>query len=1026
MTPKKNNRPKYWRSLSELEGDSEFQEFVQREFPTPTEQAPLSDKGRRRFMQLMGASFALTGCHWKQEKILPFSKRPDGVVPGVPNNYVTSMDLGGVSTGLIVKSFDGRPIKVEGNPKDSVTLGGTGTYHQASILGLYDPDRSSKVLQGGKPSTAKAFDEALFAAFADAAKKGGAGFAVLSQASSSPTLARLRGQLFTQAPQAVWVAYEAGDAAGPRKGSELAFGKSVDVQLHPAQADVLVALDSDLLSVAAPGGIGNARAVASRRDPDDGKMSRIYALEANLTEIGSLSDHRAAVPPSAIAAIAAFIDAQVSSARGSSGAQKAPSDAALGGAKIKKMLDVLVKDLVEHAGKSLVVAGSKHPPEVHALVHRINSVLDNVGKTITYHQPADVIFGGGDDLANLVADIDGGKVDTLLIIGGNPVYDAPADSNFDGALKKVKTTFHLGLYSDETAALCSWHSPQTHYLETWNDGRAVDGTSRFAQPLIDPVLEGRSELELLARLLDLSVQDARGLVRETHNLVDEKAWRKAVHDGQSGSKSPVVEVELQSLTEVTLAQPSGLEVMFDLDPALYDGRYANNGWLQELPHPLAKLAWDNAALIAPETAKKHGLSDGHLCTVTVDGRSVSLPCLFAPGQAEGTIGLSLGYGRREAGVVGGSAIKEIDSVGVDTYAVRSSKAPHFAMGGQVSKSGGRQVMALTQNLWAIDAIGKTGEKQREDVLVRESTLENYKEFKKAPHHGGEHHGPAHPGDIKGMVHHPPLLNLWQSPVSYDDKKWGMAVDLNKCHGCSACIIACQSENNIAVVGKTEVAKGRELTWLRVERYYKGDETSAELRQQPVMCQQCENAPCEQVCPVGATMHSKEGLNDMVYNRCIGTRYCSNNCPYKVRRFNYRNYNLEAYGMTPFTGTDDPRAKLKAMAFNPEVTVRSRGVMEKCTFCVQRIQNVKITAKNERRPIEDGEIKTACQQSCPTGAIVFGDLNDPKSEVRKLHQRSRAYELLQELNNRPRVNYLARISNPHPELSSQDGHSSEHH
>jgi Fe-S-cluster-containing dehydrogenase component len=386
---------------------------------------------------------------------------------------------------------------------------------------------------------------------------------------------------------------------------------------------------------------------------------------------------------------------------------------------------------------------------------------------------------------------------------------------------------------------------------------------------------------------------------------------------------------------------------------------------------------------------------------------------------------------------------------VNVYAIRTSKAPHFSLGGQVEKSGGRQQLALTQNLWAIDAIGKKGEKDREDILIRETTVESYQAFQKTPegqaqtagwlaHKAGqtsnhlrgksaaegEHHE-LHDGNIRDKVHHPPLLSLWEPPVSYDDKKWGMAVDLNKCHGCSACIVACQSENNISVVGKSEVAKGREMSWLRVERYYKGDEKNAELRQQPVMCQQCENAPCEQVCPVGATVHTTEGLNDMVYNRCIGTRYCSNNCPYKVRRFNYRNYNLEAYGITPFTGTDDPRAKLKAMAFNPEVTVRSRGVMEKCTFCVQRIQDVKITAKNERRSIKDGEIKTACEQACPTGAIVFGDLNDKNSRVKKYQERSRAYELLQELNNRPRVNYLARISNPHPELSSQDGHSSDH-
>ncbi len=1023
MKPKNNKRPKYWRSLSELEGEPDFQEFVEREFRSPTEQAPLSAQGRRRFMQLMGASFALTGCHWKEEKLLPYSKRPDGVVPGVPNHYSTMMELAGVATGLIVKSFDGRPIKVEGNPSDSTTQGGTGAYHQAAILGLYDPDRSSKVLQGKTVTGAEAFDAALLAAFAE---EKGAGFAVLSAASSSPTLLGLKASLQKQAPQAKWMAYEPTHTSGPLKGAQMALGQSVKTLLHPEKADILVALDSDMLSSATEGALGYSRDVASRRNPDSGKMSRIYALETNLSEVGCLADHRVAVRPSAIAAIAAYIDAKVSAASKAAGAQKLPSDAALGGAESKKVLDVLVKDLLAHQGTGLVTVGSQHSPEVHALVHRINHVLGNQGKTLSYISAPAQISGGADELATLVADMDGGKVHTLLILGGNPVYNAPADVNFKGALAKVKSTFHVGLYNDETAQQCSWHSPETHFLETWSDARAADGTIRIGQPLIDPVLEGRSSYEILAKMLGLVQRDALSLVRKSTGLLDDKAWRKAVHDGSVGPKSPSLTLNLQSLAGVTLGESKGLDVLFDVDPALHDGRFANNGWLQELPHPLAKLTWDNAALIAPITAKENGLGDGFLCKVTVDGRELILPCLFTPGQAEGTIALALGYGRTEAGVVGGSSKKDIASVGVDVYSVRTSKAPHFASGASVAKAGGRVELAVTQNLWMIDEVGKSGEKAREDVLIREATTTDYSDYKKHAGEAKDHHGPAHPGDIKGKVHHPPLLNLWQPPVSYDGQKWGMAVDLNKCNGCSACIVACQSENNISIVGKNEVAMGRELSWMRVERYYKGDEKDSEVRQQPVMCQQCENAPCEQVCPVGATMHTSEGLNDMVYNRCIGTRYCSNNCPYKVRRFNYRNYNVEAYGMTPYTGTDDPKAKLKAMAFNPEVTVRSRGVMEKCTFCVQRIQNVKIVSKNNKRPIVDGEIKTACEQSCPTGAIVFGDLNDPKSRVRAAQQLPRAYELLQELNNRPRVNYLARISNPHPELSSQDGHSSEHH
>lgn len=1006
----KSQKPQYWRSLSELEGNPEFQEFVSREFREPLEQEPLAGAGRRRFVQLMGASFALAGCHWREEKVLPHTARPDGVVPGVPVQYATVMDVAGVATGLLVKSYDGRPIKVEGNPNDSTTLGGTGTYHQAAILGLYDPDRSSRVMQGATPSTWEAFDQALLGAYAPLAKASGAGLAILSGANSSPSLARLRGELKSALPNASWFVHDASYAAGASRGLDLVFGEPVQLLLHPEKADVIIALDSDFLSASSAGGLGYTRKVASRRDPDSGKMSRIYAFESVLSEIGALADHRVAIATSRVAAVLAYIDAKVSEKKGLADAQKEPGVETLGGEHVKKVLDVAIAELVASRGKSLLTLGSRYSGELHAIVHRLNEALGNVGSVVEYLEKNDVLSGGVDDLAALVGEIESGKVKALLILGTNPVYDSPADIDFEGTLAKVPTSFHVGLYRDETGAKCSFHAPEAHFLETWGDARAIDGTVRVAQPLIEPLLGGRSAIEVISRMLGLPEVQGQSIVRKTSGLTKDKVWNTAVHSGQYGKKAKAFQGELRVAPQVTLPE-AGLEVLFELDPAVFDGRFANNGWLQELPHPLSKQAWGNAVLVNPTTAAKLGLSDGHLCKLTVDGRSIELPSLVSPGQAEDTLAVALGYGRTVAGVVGGfgSGIDAVETVGANTYAIRPSKAPHVALG-TVTKSGGRQELALTQDLWAIDAIGKQGQAEREDQLVRETTLATYKE---------------HPGVIEHKVHHPPLLNLWQPPVSYDGHKWGMAVDLNKCSGCAACIVACQSENNTAIVGRKEVAKGREMTWLRVERYYKGDAKTAQVRQQPVMCQQCENAPCEQVCPVGATMHTQEGLNDMVYNRCIGTRYCSNNCPYKVRRFNYRNYNLETLGTTPFTGTDDRRAKLKAMAFNPEVTVRARGVMEKCTFCVQRIQNVKIVAKNHKRPIQDGEIKTACEQACPAGAIVFGDLNDKASRVHAAQEKPRAYELLQELNNRPRVNYLARISNPHPELSETDGNSKHH-
>lgn len=1018
--------PTYWRSLAELDNDPEFQEFVSREFQTPLQEMPLDSKGRRRFMQLMGASFALAGCRWKEDRLLPETRRPEGHVPGEPVYYATAMDIAGVATALWVKSFDGRPIKVEGNPNASSSLGGTNTYHQGSVLGLYDPDRSQNVVRREGQRTVSSwadFSQAAQGFVAQARAQGGRGFVVLSEASSSPTLAALRSQLLQAMPQAQWVAYEPSHAPGVEQGAELAFGQRVRTILAPEKADIVVALDADLLCPSADGGLAYSRAIASRRDPDSGTMSRIYAVESSLSELGSIADHRIALRASQIPAVVAYLDAELSAqarpAAGLGAAQPRPAAKFLDDAEIKKVLDVLVKDLLAHRGRSLIVAGSRQPAEVHALVHRLNALLDNVGSTVNYVEEADRISGGAAELAALVAEMDAGRVETLIVLGGNPAYNAPADVPFASALGKVKNTVHLGLYEDETARLCTWHVPQAHYLEAWGDARAFDGRVLIAQPLIAPLHGGRSAIEFVASLLGLPNTSGQDLVRATHDAREEKAWRKAVHDGTLGSPSPALKPELRpiaplSLSEAALASADGiepLELVFELDPALHDGRFANNGWLQELPHPITKLTWDNGVMVAPLTAQKLGLDDGHLAAITVDGRVIELPVVQTPGQAPGTLTVNLGYGRTAAGRVGGSDEQDVEIVGSNTYAVFTAKAGAIALGATIKPLKRRpEVLANTQDLHAIDEIGARGRDERLPQLVRETTLADYK---------------AHPDVIKHKVHHPPRLNLWHDPVDYSGQKWGMAIDLNKCTGCNACVVACVAENNTPVVGKREVARGREMNWLRVERYYKGNRAVAQTRQMPVLCMQCENAPCEQVCPVGATLHSSEGLNDMVYNRCIGTRYCSNNCPYKVRRFNYRNYNLDVYGTTPYTGTDDPRAKLRAMAFNPDVTVRSRGVMEKCTFCVQRIQSVKIKAKNARRPIKDGEIKTACEQACPTGAFVFGDLNDKSSRVAAAHKVPRAYELLQELNNRTRVNYLARISNPHPELVTQDGHSERH-
>ncbi len=1025
MSPidEKPEKPVYWRSLAELEDKPEFREFVEREFPSALEAEPPNSPARRRFMQLMGASFALAGavgCRFEEEKILPYSRRPEGLVPGVPRYYATTMDVAGNAVALHAKSFDQRPIKLEGNPEDPSSLGATNTFHQASILSLYDPDRSQGVVQNrGKRSASswEAFFKFAREHFAELRKTYGKSLRVLSEGSSSPSLADMKRRFDQIFPQAKWVQYEPSYSDSPRQGAVLAFGEPVRVRYRPEAARVIVSLDSDFVSPTEEGGIAYARAVADGRDPEAGVMNRIYVVESGFSQLGSMADHRLSLRSELIPTIAAYLDSEVSAKAQPlpehGAAQPKPQAKFLADQKIAKLLSVLVKDLLANVGKSLIVAGPQQPPEVHALVHRLNHVLGNVGNTVVYltetrQREQDQL----ENLKALVEEMGQGQVDTLLILGGNPVFTAPSDVPFESALAKVKHSIHLSLYEDETSQRAAWHLPSAHYLETWGDAESFDGSLQVAQPLIAPLFGGKSAIELLATLIGDAKTDARDIVRRTlrAHVAGERGFRKAVHDGrvERTGASPITP-KLKSLKPVALTAralgglevPNGeLELVLYFDSKVHDGRFANNAWLQELPDPITKLTWDNAALIAPATAERLGVEDGGLVKLTLDGRSITIPALHAPGQAEGSVRVALGYGRTAAGHVGGLVAEGINPVGSNAYPLRSSKAYYTAAGLKISKAGDKQALAVTQDLHAIDPIGRDIE-TRLNQLVREGTLKRFKE---------------EPTFAQHAVHHPPLLSLWQPPVSYDGHRWGMTVDIGRCMGCNSCTVACQAENNVPVVGKERVLMGREMHWLRIDRYYKGSPDDPEIAHQPLLCQQCENAPCEQVCPVGATMHSKEGLNDMVYNRCIGTRYCSNNCPYKVRRFNYFNFNLETYGTTPFTGTDDPKAKVKAMVFNPDVTVRSRGVMEKCTFCVQRIQRVKIEAKNEKRPIKDGEIKSACQQACPTNAIVFGDLNDKQSQVAKGQNSPRAYELLGELNNKPRLEYLARIRNPHPELS----------
>lgn len=1002
---------KHWRSLNDLADVPEFRAFLEAEFPTKADPRGIN---RRRWLQLMGASLALAslnGCRVKQGEILPFAKRPTNRVPGEPQYYATAMDLSGAATGLLVTSRDGRPIKIEGNPNHPQSQGATDALAQAAVLQLYDPDRSRMIRQrttrGEVVQSWERFREFARAHFGSLRKKGGAGLHVLAEVSSSPTLAAIRAEFLKNYPNAAWHEYEPLSRDNQQAGARLAFGKPYRTLYRLREADILVALDADLLADH-PAAVEHARAFAQRRDPNAGQMNRLYVVESGYSITGSMADHRLRMPSSQIAAFVAQLQQELTRATG----QNPEPDATPHNKQHQtvRFLRAMISDLVAHRGRAIVAVGPSQPPEVHAAVHRINAALGNAGKTIRYvaspepDRPSHV-----EAIGALASAMKTGKVNTLVVLGGNPVYTAPADLDFTEAFNRVPTRIHLSQYDDETSRQCTWHVPQAHFLEAWGDARAYDGTYSIVQPLIEPLWGGKSAIELAALLGD---QPSSGydLVRKTFRSVtgqdSEERWRKTLHDGlladsQWPEESPELLPELSASSvsaSVTEWNGKDLEIVFCRDPLMYDGRFANNGWLQETPDPMTKLTWDNAALVSPATAKALGIENETLVRLKYAGRELEIPAYVLPGQADGSVAVALGYGRRFAGNVGGNVDEQVPPVGADAYRLRRSTAMWFDRGLSLEPTGKKYPLATTQDHHAIDLVGLKSRNERLGDLVREATLAEYKE---------------HPEFAQHTVHHPPLVSLFQEPT-YEGYRWGMSIDLNKCIGCSACMVACQAENNVPIVGKSRVLQGREMHWIRVDRYFRGDVDDPAVSYQVVTCQHCGNAPCEQVCPVMATVHSAEGLNEMVYNRCVGTRYCSNNCPYKVRRFNFFNYHKDL---------ENPENAVLKMLYNPEVTVRSRGVMEKCTYCVQRIQAAKIEAKNEVRPIRDGEVRTACQQACPTEAILFGDLNNPESQVLQAHTANRSYRMLAELNIQPRTSYLARIRNPHPEL--EDGEHDHH-
>ena len=1047
---------KYWRSLEELADSSVFREFVTREFPQQAEgwHDPIE---RRTFIKLMGASLALaglSGCVFQPaEKIVPYVKQPEDNVPGKALFFATAAPLFGAATPILARSNEGRPTKIEGNPEHPnnqatdfpaegpVWPGGssaTDIFTQASILDLYDPLRSQTLTYREDIRTWTAFVGEIRSVLDEQRPKQGAGIRFLTEPIISPTLGAQMKATLAAFPQAKWHQYEAVNRDNALAGTIAAFGQPLNTTYRFDLAKRILSLDCDFLSPAFPGFLSYSREfIAGRKVTENSReMNRLYVVETTPSNTGAMADHTWTVKPSEFEAVAKSIAAGVI----------AQSQAGTATVNLP-WIEPLVRDLQQHRGASIVVAGDNQPPFIHALAHAMNDALGNAGKTVFYTDPLEVNpVDQRQSLQDLVNDLDAGRVELLVIIGGNPVYNTPVDLKLDfERLKKAqRLRVHLSAYKDETSELCHWHVPAAHYLESWGDTRSYDGTVTIVQPLIEPLYDGKTPHELLAVFSDQydrkpyeivksfwqasgsaagGTQQGQGGARQQEQRAPapgsapapssspardfERWWRKVLHDGFiPDSALPAKTVSLNgnwaNQNQPATSQPASsgtFELVFRTDPSIYDGRFANNGWLQELPRPLTKVTWDNVAIVSPNSAqaltgatsndgaikgREHYVSTVDL--VDQQGSTLHVPIWIMPGQPDGVVTVHLGYGRRAYGYFGNATQDPI--VGFNAYQIRTSYAPWFTTGIQLRPTPGQHLLATTQLHFNLE--DPNFSRQERDI-VRSETLE---EFIQGTKHDEKH-------EQETLYPPYPYNNQDENAPNY---KWGMAIDLNNCIGCNACTIACQSENNIPVVGKMEVSRSREMHWIRVDTYFRGfDPNNPEATNfMPVPCMHCENAPCEPVCPVHATVHSAEGLNDMVYNRCVGTKYCSNNCPYKVRRFNFFLYQ----------DWDTPTYQLMR---NPDVSVRSRGVMEKCTYCVQRIQSAKIQAELEDRKVRDGEILTACQAVCPTEAIVFGDINDPNSRVSKLKANERNYSLLNELNTRPRTTYLSQLKNPNGEI-----------
>jgi len=1004
--PQRDAKPTLWRTSAERENSAEFNEALGREFTDAAAGREGSDGlSRRDFVRLMGAATALTGvgltgCRRPEAHLVPFAKSAEWTVPGKFLYYASSMPTPAGAVPIIVTTSDGRPTKIEGNPLHPLSNGSTDAFTQASVLDLYDPNRSKEIRHDSRTVGRGDLDNLIAKIRSTAGSNSGEGLAILVGSENSPTVERLRAALAQQFPKLLWVQEEAISSAGADAAFDAIFGAGVRPACDFTKADVILSIGSDFLS-SAESGFGFANGFAKRRDPK-GKMNRLYVAENHFSLTGGMADHRLRVRASEYGDFAAAVAQAVASKTGDANLKALAAAYPLTGAKFDPAwITGVADDLVSAKGRSLILIAAQQPASLRALVIGINAALGNLGSTVSVRQTG---AKPSASLADLCAAIKAGSVKTLLILGNNPVLTAPVDLDFPNLLARVPETLHLSLFEDETSKVTHWHVPAAHYLERWGDARSIDGTICPVQPMILPLWNGVSPIEILAALAGEKV-DGPSAVRATFNAgskdASDAAWQTFLKNGFAAGTAWTVAVPSVNQTaalsavQSAKAQKDGdFEIVFLRSSSVDDGRYAGNSWLQETPDFVTKLVWDNAALVSPADAKALGIKDGDWLKLTAGNRTVEAAALIAPGHADRSVSIALGYGRKGVSHV-------MENVGFDAYPLRAASALCFRRGVKVEHSPkAPYVFARTQEHQNME--GRN--------IAREGTVEQFKEE------------PKFASEMDGELTKP--TSIYPTPSYTGDLQWGMSIDLNSCIGCNACLLACQSENNIPVVGKDQVRRGRDMAWIRIDRWFASadhSEEALEMVPMAVMCQQCEIAPCEPVCPANATVHSEEGLNLMAYNRCIGTRYCANNCPWKVRRFNWFDYNERPldklyYGPLAPKGMAD---SLK-MAKNPNVTVRMRGVMEKCTFCIQRIEEAKIgrsvaagASDVTKTPLP--AFKTACQQACPSESIVFGNIADPKSAVSRAKADPRTYSSLAYLNTRPRVTYMARIRNPNPAM-----------